>query len=179
MTMAFRVDRLEVRTGGAIELNIVLRNDSPVTLTDMRIKLKQLTKWKASIHKRSKKRTLASIEVPASELAGAERRAKGSERGQSSASIAEAAREDVQQRLAGGDSAQYTIYVPTGALLSMEAERKIGVSHWLSVTLKNWGVNSDPKLSIPVEIRPPETAADSEVLASPAQQQSTEDAPSS
>eukprot|EP00752_Nemacystus_decipiens_P011793 g10462.t1 len=177
MTMVFRVDRLEARTGGAIEFNVALRNDSPVKVTAMYIKMKQLTKWKARSHKRSKKRTLVSMLVPSSELGGSvEPPAAGSERGRSSASIAEAAREDVQQQLAAGDCAQYTIYVPSHALLSMECEKKIEVRHWLTVKLNTTGLNSDPKLSIPVHIMPPETAAESEVVADPVEQQYAEGA---
>lgn len=162
--MVFRVDRLEVRTVEAIELSTVLRNDSSVTATAIDIKMKQLTKWKARGHKSSKKRILASIVVPGSELSGAEPRAAGSERGQSAASIAEAAREDVQQRLVGGDGAPYTIYVPSSALLSMKIGKKIEVTHWLSVKLKTSGLGSSPKLSIPVQVRPPETAAGSQAM---------------
>ena len=175
MTIVFRVDRVEVRRGGGIQLHIVLRNDSSVTATAMNIKLKQQTKWKASYHKSSRKRTLASVVVPGSELGGgAEKRASGSERGQSATTIAEAAREDVQQQLAAGDGAPYTIYVPRSALLSMEAEKKIEVRHWLSVKLKTSGLNSSPKLFIPVHVRPPETAADSDATMGPLEGDSSE-----
>lgn len=177
MTMGFRVDRVEVRKGGAVELNIVLRNDSPVTVTAMNIKLKQQTKWKARSHKASKKRTLASTAVPGSELSGVEQRAAGSERGQSAATIAEAAREDIQQQLDGGGGTPYTIYVPTSALLSVEVEKKIEVRHWLSVKLKTSGLNSSPKLFIPVHVRPPEVAAQSEATAGPSEPHSTEGSP--
>ena len=151
------MDRLEVRRDRPIELNIVVRNDSPLTVTTMVISINQLTMLTARGRKCSKKRSLARVVVPGPLLAGAEPRPPGSERGQSLASIAQAAREDVQRHLAAEGGAPYTITAPRGAAPSMEIE-KIQVKHWLCVKLKTTGFNSSPELSVPVHVRPPETA---------------------
>lgn len=162
MTIDCRVDRLEVRRDRPIELNIVVRNDSPLTVTSMVISIKQLTAVTARGRKNSGKRTLASVFVPGGpELAGAEPRPPGSERRQSLPSIAQATREDVRRQLTAAaaveDGTRYRITVPRGAPLSMEIE-KIQVRHWLCVKLKTTGFKSSPELSAPVHVRPPESA---------------------
>lgn len=154
MTIGCRVDRLEARTGAAIELNIVVQNDSPVTVNAMHIKMKQQAKWTARSHESSKTRTLASVQVPGSELGGAGTRAIGSVRGQCAASIAEAAREDVQQGLVAGKGTRYTLLIPPSALLSIETDN-IEIIHYVSVKLKTTGFNSSPEVSAAVHVRPP------------------------
>lgn len=173
MTIGCQVDRLEVRTDRAIELNTVVRNDSSLTVTSMVINIKQEAKWKARGRHSSKKRTLATIVVPGSEIGGAQPRALGSERGQSLASIAAATREEVRYQATAGDGAHYRITVPRSALLSMKIDN-IEVKHWLSVKLKTTGLNSSPKLSIPVHVRPPETALP-EARADPVEPRSAQD----
>jgi len=143
-----------------MQLSTALKNDSSVVVRAMHIKIKQLTKWKASTllgsQETSKKRTLVSIVVPAHELGGATPPAAsfGSQGGQSGAYVAEAARGDVQQQLAAGVGPLHRISVPRSALLSLEIGN-IQVRHWLSVKLETVGFNSPPKLSAAVHIRPP------------------------
>lgn len=167
MTIGCRVDRLEVRRDRAVELNTVIRNDSSLPVTAMVISVKQQTEWRARRHKGSIKRTLATVEVPGARLVGADPRAAVSQRGQSLSSIAQATRENVRHEVAAGDGASYRVSVPRSALLSMVID-KIAVRHWLCVKLKTTGLNSSPELSVPVTVRPPETALP-EARADPAQ----------
>lgn len=54
MTIGCRDNRLEARTGEAMEVDIVMQNDSPVAVNAMHTKLKQLAKWKERSHKSPK-----------------------------------------------------------------------------------------------------------------------------
>jgi len=161
MTIGFRVDGLEVRTGDGLELNTAIRNDSSFTVLAMHIKIKQDTVWKARGRTRSKTRTLASIVVPGSDVSGAEQRTSesGSQRGQDASLVArgEARVDDnVQQQLAAGIGARLRIAVPSSALLSMKTD-DIEVRHWLIMKLKTAGSSSTPNVFNYVHIRPPET----------------------
>eukprot|EP00752_Nemacystus_decipiens_P005808 g5254.t1 len=157
MTIGCRVNRLEVRRGQPIELNIVVRNDSPLTVNAMVVSIKQWTTLTAKGRTRSKKRTLASATVHGSDLAGAEPRPLGSARGQSLPSIAEETRRDVQRQLAAGGGGRCTITALRDAPLSMEID-SIRVKHLLCIKLKTTGFTSSPEISVPVHIRPPDTA---------------------
>lgn len=169
MTIGCRVDGLEVRAGGAIDVNTIIRNDSRILVHAMDIMLEQQTTWRVRDHTRSKKRTLRRTGVLGSQLSVTEHR-RGAEaliqRRQSEASIAEAARQDVRQQLAAGDGTHCRISVPRSALLSVEIA-SIEVRHWLIVKLQTASFSLSPELSIPVHVRPPETAARGEATASP------------
>ncbi len=175
MTIGYRVDRSAVRRGEGIELNAVVRNDSATTVRAMHIKIKQVTTWRADGHESSKKRTVASVIVPGSELGGgAQRAAETASR--SAASTAESARRYVQQQLAAGNGTRYRIAIPRKALLSLYSAN-IQVSHVLTVKMKTTGFSSSPEVSTSVHIRPPEMA--SEARAGTVEQRATEDAPHS
>lgn len=153
VSLGYRVDSRVVGTAGNVGLVVAARNDSTSTAIAMHIKIKQSTTWSVPGYRDSNKQTLASVVVKGSSLGALERPANvGTARRQSSASVARAAREDLQRQIAHGDPARYELSVPRNALLTAKTDT-IDVKHFLVVKLKIKSAYCPSYLSTALEVQ--------------------------
>lgn len=159
VSVGFSVDTLVVWTGETVGLDLAARNDSSRTVTAMDIKIQQLTSWGAQGHKDHRKRTLSSILVRDSSLGALQWPAEGgTRRGQSLASVAEAAREDLERQIAAGTGTRYELFIPRNALLTVQTDL-VQVQHFLVVKLQIKGANSPPDISTGLQVQTPPVSA--------------------
>ncbi|CAM9692783.1 unnamed protein product [Scytosiphon promiscuus] len=153
VSVGFHVDSMVVRTGQAVGLDIAARNDSSRVVTAMDIKIQQVASWTAHGDKDHKKRTLSSILVRDSSLGALQWPAEASaRRGQSLASVAESARDDLERQIAAGTGTRYELFVPRDALLSVQTDT-VEVRHFLVVKLQIKGANSPPDISTALQVQ--------------------------
>lgn len=156
VSLGYCVDSLVVWTGETFGIDVAARNDSSRRVTSMHIKIQQLASWSAQGHKDHKNRTLSSVLVRESSLGDLKRFADtGRWRGHSLASVAEAAREDLELRIAAGTGTPYELFVPRDALLSVQTDT-VEVKHFLVVELQIKGARSPPpEISTPLHVQMP------------------------
>lgn len=150
MSIGFQADRSVVGINEPVGVTVVARNDSSVAVKSALIELVQETRFWAQGSDDCSTRTLASVEVPITDLAPAE---AGGHRGRSSSAIADAARADLEQQLASGAGSRHEILVPDKTTITFRS-MTIDVRHLLTVKLKTAGCVDSPDVWIPVLIQP-------------------------
>lgn len=136
-------------------ITVVARNNSSVSVKEMRIEIKQVTKWRAHGHGECKKRTVASTIVSGSQLGAVQQAVeKGANRGRSPTAVADAARVELQGILASGDGDRYTLVVPDTCIETLGISMgMIEVKHMLSVELKTPTFTSSPDVWMPLRVQ--------------------------
>lgn len=150
MSVGFQADRSALGLNESLGLTVVARNDSSASVRAMHIDIMQETTWYARGAKASNTRSIASIVLPGTELAAVE---VGSKRGQSDATIADKAREDLRGQLAAGAGTRYEILVPGDASTTLQSEN-IEVRHLLTVRLDTSTCVDSPDVWTPLRVQP-------------------------
>ena len=132
---------------------VVACNNSSSDVNDLEIEIKQETRWYARSHADLRKRTIASVKVPGSQLGELQRAPeKGHERGRSQAAIADAAQRDLEDMLKAGAGTKYELVVPSNCHTSTQTSLII-VRHALVVELKTPNCITSPEVWMPLRVQ--------------------------
>ncbi|CAN0131819.1 unnamed protein product, partial [Laminaria digitata] len=153
MSIGFEADRSVVGVNEPVRLTVVARNDSSSSVKSMHIEIVQVCTWFARGHKEMKKRSVAALVVPGSQLGEVQQAAEdGSQRGRSAIAVEDAARIYLQELLAAGTGTRYELLVPNDCLFTLKTGL-IEVRHLLSVRLKTPTCITSPDVCMPLHVQ--------------------------
>lgn len=153
MSIGFQADRTVLSRNERAGLSVVVRNDSSASVKEMRIELVQVAKWYAEGHEARKRRVLASVAVPRSDLGSVGRAAeKGANRGRSAIEVANAACVELQEILTTGAGVRHEVVVPYKCSDTLNT-KTIQIHHTLEVRLKTPWCTSSPDVATLVVVQ--------------------------
>lgn len=158
MSLGFQTERAVVSRNEVLGVTVVARNDSGEPIEELIVKLCQNSRWIAHDTTKTKKRTLASLKVPGSQLGEVEKSNEtGKKRGRRPllATFGNTLGE-LEQLLMSGAGVRHELVVPEDSADTVDSELII-VRHSITVKLKSPGFVASPDVWTPAVIQ---TSAD-------------------